>query len=42
MLRHAARARSEALGGNAIGERLVRPLEVIDFAPGIEGALRIG
>ena len=39
---HRARARPVAAGRHFEVERLVRPLEVVDLAPAVEGALHLG
>src|SRR5882724_9223126 len=41
-LGHRALARPVAAGRHLLAERFMRPLEIVDFAPGIEGALRLG
>jgi hypothetical protein len=41
-LRHGALAWPVAAGRHLLVERLMRPLEVVDFAPGIEGTLGLG
>ena len=42
VLRHGARTWPVAAGGNILAERLVRSLEVVDGAPGIDRALDLG
>src|SRR3984893_996776 len=39
---HRSQARSITTCRHLLSERLMRPLEIVDFAPGIEGALRFG
>src|SRR5882757_2015579 len=41
-LGHRSLARPVAAGRHLLVERFMRPLEIVDFAPGIEGALGLG